>query len=329
MPASTAPVPDLYKYQIGSESTWGTAVDPSAQLGLVDDLQFTPEIEAQNLPDRRASLAPGYVAALLGSTGTAKMTGIATYEDLPYFNDAMFGIATPSGSNPYVRDYIGALGTIPTRRVFTLVKGQSTPVSHIYGLTGATLTEATFSVESKQPLKYDFSFIGKNFATDTFASLNDRTQTPILAPQFALYIDAVGGTIGTTAITTSWFKAEWKITSNAAVHYGIGSLSPVAFHESKWDVTLKLTLEVDATSKAILDSVIGSSLLQKQVRIKATTGASAIAQWDIAGSFLKSPEITTDTDGVSTFDFEMTGLYNSTLGNYIKASNTNTVASLA
>lgn len=329
MPASAAPVKELYKYQIGTESTWGTPVTPTAQLGLVEDLSFTPELEAQNLPDMRASLAPGYVAALLKETGTAKMTGIMTYEDWPYWADGLFGTATPSGGNPYVRDYIGALGTIPVRRVFTLVKGQSTPVSHIYGLSGGVLKEITISLESGAAMKYDMSFIGKLFATTSFGSLSDRTQTPILAPQGLLYIDAVGGTIGTTAISTSWYAAEIKISSNAAVHYSIGALNPAAFHESKWEATMKLTLEIDSTTKAMLDSVIGSSLLQKQIRFKATTGSSNIMQIDMAGSYLKAPEITTDKDGVVTLELELTALYNSTLGNFVKASSTNIVSALA
>lgn len=326
---STSPIPDLYLYQIGTESTWGTPVAQTAKLGLVEELTITPEVEGQNLKDKRASLAPAYVAALLKATGTAKMSGVCSYQDMPYWLDAIFGTATPSGGNPYVRAYTGALGTIPSRRVFTLCKGQSAPVSHIYTLAGAVLTEATFKIESGQPWKYDFSFIGKNVVTDTIDSLSDRTQTPILAPETLLYIDAVGGTIGTTAITASWFAAELNIKTNAAVHTGIGSINPAGFHEAGWEATLKLTLEVTSTTKGYLDSIIGSSLLQHQIRMKATTGASAIQQFDFGGSFLSAPEITTDTDGVSTFEFEYTATYNSTLANYLKASNTNTVATLA
>jgi len=325
MPASTAPVNELWKYQVGKEVTWGTVVAATAQLGLVEDLTITPKNEAQNLEDRRASLAPAYVAALLKESGEAKMSGIVTYEDLPFWLDGLMGIATPSGANPYTYAYPAPLGTVPTRRSFTLIKGNG---SNVYTLSGATIKEATFTVETGQPMKYDLSFVGKLAQTGTLASLSDRTQTPILAPQFTSYIDAVGGTIGTTAITTNWFSAELKISTNADVYMGIGALTPVGFRESRWSTTLKLKYELDSTSKAMVDSIIGSSLLQKQIRVKATTGASAIAQFDVAGSYLKAPEIFTDSDGVVSVELEMDALYNSTLANFLKASVTNAVSAL-
>ncbi len=331
MTTSTAPVAPLYKYQVGTESVFGTAVTPTAQLGLVTDLQLSPEITAENVKERRASAAPGYVATLLKSTGKAKMSGVLSYEDAPYWLDSIFGQASPSGGGPYVRAYLGMLGTLPARRVMTLVKGQTTPVAHVYGLTSALITTATFKLESGQPFKYDFDWVGKNIVTSAFGALSDRTQTPILAPDFSLYIDAVGGTIGSTQITSTWYAAELKVTTNADVHYGIGSLNPANWHEGPdgWDVSLKMTLEFDATNaKAMLDAIIGSSLLQKQIRMKALNGTN-ICQFDIAGSFLKSPPIHTDKDGVVTLEFEMTGLYNTALGNFIKASSTNSVAALA
>lgn len=330
-PASSAPIAPLYIYQLGSEVTWGTPVTPTAQLGLISDLQFSPEIEAMNIKERRGSGAPGYVAALLKQTGTAKLSGTMSYEDAPYWLDGLIGQASPSGGGPYLRNYLGFLGTMPARRVFTLVKGQTTPVAHCYGLSGAVVSQAVFKIESGQPFTYELDFIGKAIATSSFGSLSDRTQSPILAPQFSLYIDSWGGTIGSTQITTTWYSAELTINTNADVHYGIGNLNPANWHEGPegWEASLKMTLEFDATSKAMLDSILGSSLLQKQIRIKATTGASAICQFDIAGSFLKAPEITKDKDGVVTLEFEMDGLYNSALGNYIKASSTNGVAVLA
>ena len=72
-PASTTPVNDLYLYQIGSESTWGTEVAQTAKLGLMEELEFDPEIEALIMKDKRASLAPGYESALLKSTGSAEV----------------------------------------------------------------------------------------------------------------------------------------------------------------------------------------------------------------------------------------------------------------
>lgn len=329
MPASTTPVPDLYTFQIGTESTWGTAVAQTAKLGLLDDLTLTPEIQAELIPDKRASLAPAYASVLNYTTGTAKAKGICTYQDMPYWLDSLFSTATPSGANPYVRAYTGALGTIPTHKAFTLAKGTGQGYSHCYSLTGAIVNEMSVKIQTSKPWELDLSFIGKSVGTDTIDSLSDRTQTPIHANNTTLYIDAVGGTIGTTAISTAWFGAELKIKNNVMPYASAGASTPFSFRDARWEATLKLTMEVQSGTKAYLDSIIGSSLLQHQIRIKATTGASAIQQFDIAGTLLKSPEIVKDQDGVSSFEFEYTAEYNSTLAGYLAASNTNTVASLA
>lgn len=328
MPASNTNIVDLYKYQIGKETTWGTAVTPTAQLGLVEKLDIMPEVEAENIKDSRGTLAPAYQAALYGSNATAKASGIMPYEDLPYFLDNMCGEATPSGANPYVYAYSAPLGTLPTRRIWTIVKGMSAPTSNIYGLAGGVLTELTLKTESKKPLTYDATFAGKSMASVSLAALSDRSLTPIMAHQASIYIDAVGGTIGSTAVTTLWFSWELNIKTNAAVNFGIGSQNAVGFREAKWEVKEKFKMEIDATTKAMLDSIIGTSLLQKQIRTKFTTGASAIAQFDTGVSFLKSPEFTTDTDGVSTLEFEATSIYNTALANHFKASVTNTVSTL-
>jgi len=328
MPASSTQITPLYKYQIGKETTWGTAVAATAQLGMVEDMTFQPEVKAENVMDSRGTLAPAYQAALYGSHGTAKMTGILSYEDAPYFFDNMMGEATPTGSNPYTYAYTAPLGTLPTRRVLTVIRGAAAPLSNIYTLAGGVIQEATFKCESQQPLKYDLTLVGKNIATGTLASLSDRSLTPIMAHQGTIFIDAVGGTIGTTAVTTLWFSWELNMKSNADVNFGIGSQNAVGFREGKWEVTEKFKMEIDATTKAMLDSVIGTSLLQKQIRVKFTTGASAICQFDTGISFLAAPEVTTDTDGISTLEFEATGIYNTALGNYLKTSVTNTVSAL-
>ncbi len=328
MPASTTNIVDLYKYQIGKEVTWGTAVAATAQLGMVEDLKITPEMEAENIKDSRGTLAPAYQAAVFGYNATAKLSGILSYEDLPYILDNMCGEATPSGANPYTYAYTAPLGTLPTRRVWTLIKGMSAPTSNIYTLAGGVIQEATFKTETKKPVSYDLTLVGKSAATGSLAALSDRSLTPIMAHQGLLYIDAVGGTIGSTAITTLWMSWELNVKTNAQANYGIGSQTASGFREAKWEVTEKVKCEIDATTKAMLDSIIGGTLLQKQIRVKFTTGASAIAQFDTGVSFLKSPEITTDTDGISSLEFEATSIYNTALGNHFKASVTNGVSAL-
>lgn len=331
MAITPGPTPALDEYQLGSQTAFVTAVTPTVQLGGVQKLDIVAEIEGENLKDMRGS-AGTYNAVLQKRRATAKQSGWLTYEDAPYWLDCLTGQATPSGAGPYVRAYLGMLGTIPARRVATLVKGQASPVAYAYGLAGGVLSKAVFKIEANKPIMYDFDWVGYLASTSSLAALSDRTQTPVMGNQALLYIDAVGGTIGTTAITTAWFSAEISIDTKADAYGGLGSLDASNYRETpdKWEVKTKLSLEMDATSKAMLDSIIGTSLLQKQMRMKFTTGASQIVQFDVAGSFLSAPSgPLSDKDGVSTVDFEFTDLYNTALGNYFAASSTNSTATLA
>lgn len=318
-------IPGLMQYQLGTESTWGTEVAPTAKLGLIDDVEIQPEVEGTIIKEKRGSLAPGFVAALNKAGGSAKVSGVMTYEDTPYWFDSLAGQATPSGAGPYVYAHNGVLGTVPTRRKLTLVKGQGTDV---HSLLGGIVNEMTIKVESGKEATFEASLIGKKTVSDSLAALSDRTLNPVLATHFALYIDAVGGTIGTTAITNiAWFAYELKLSTKAETYFSIGNLNPFNYREDNWDVTLNMTLELASTSKAYVDSIIGSTLLQHQIRAKATD-STRIMQLDTAVAYLKAPKLYADNDGVVTVELEGTGIYNAALANYFKSSITNGVASL-
>lgn len=318
-------VSDLDQAQIGKEVTWGTAVTPTAKLGLIKDVKLTPDIGVTNLPDQRGSLAGSFVQTLDSHKGSAQVDGTPTYEDFQYWLDSLLGISTPSGAGPYVYADAVPLTTVPTRRMLSLIYGQT---GAVWKLAGGLVDELTIKIQSNKPWEFTAKLLGKAVSVGALAALSDRTQTPIHANVTSLYIDAIGGTVGTTLINSTWFSTELNIKANLGLMPGIGSLNPVNYNDKAYMGTLKMTLEVDATTAAYLTSIIGTSVLQHQVRIKATTGVSQIAQFDFAGGITKSPEPSSDTDGVKTFDLEYTRNYNSALANWLKTSITNSVATL-
>lgn len=319
-------IPDLFEVQIGKETTWGTGVTPTAKLGLVEECEISPDVVVELYKEQRGSLAPNYIASLNKVGVGVKMSGTASYEDLPYILDGMLGEATPSGANPYVYAYTAPLGTAPTRRKFSIVKKQS---GASYRVVSAMLAEAKFSVASGESLKYDLTFVGKSVASNAGASLSDRTVVPIQASHGSLYMDTWAGTIGSTQVTApAWFSWELELKTNLDNYFGIGSINPVGYREAAWEGTMKVALEAQVISTGLLDGIIGGTLAQRQFRTRFTTGASAIAQFDFAGTFSKAPEMFSDADGVTSLEFEMGGTYNPTLANWLAASVTNTVATL-
>jgi len=323
-----AMLPDLIQAQIGKETTWGTAVTETAKLMGIDELVIRPINEAEQFPDRRASLAPAYLSALTKIGMEGQMGGVLLYEDLPYWLDNLCGEATPTGSDPYTYTYAAPLTAVPSSpRILTLTGGDS---SDIYTAAGVLLNGLTISGESNKPLRWSAPLIGEDVATGALESLSDRSVNVVMADHVALYIDAWGGTIGSTAITSNFFKFTLNINPNRAVVYGMGSKTPGEWREARWTGDLAMTLEFDATTQAFFDAIIGgSSVFQKQVRIKASSGASLDVQLDFAGTALTAPEIFTDENGIVTLEFNLHGEYNSTLTQWFEAQVINGVASLA
>lgn len=318
-------VPALDQIQLGQEVTWGSTVAGTAKLGLITDCTLEPEVEVETLADVRGSLAPGFVAVLNSHKGSATISGAVSYDDLPYWLDSLFVVSTPGAGPTYTRDYVGQLLTAPTRRKYTLYRGSTGKVQK---MLGSVVTEFNLKVETNKTWQFTAKLVGASVLDGALASLSDRSQTPVHANVTTMYLDAVGGTMGSTPVASLWFSAELNIKNGVGLVSKVGGLTPVAYVDGMAEATLKVKADVDATTAGYLTSVLGTTLLQKQIRIKATTGSTQIAQFDFAGTFTSAPKINTDQDGVSTLEFELGAIYNTTLGNWMKASVTNSIATM-
>lgn len=321
-------VRELLQMQIGKETTWGTPVTATAKMLGFSELSLAPEGESKVFEDLRSSFQPGYMAAVLSKSGSAKVKGMLTYEDFPYWMDSLFGIATPTGSGPYVYAYAMPVGTAPTPRIMTLVYGAS---DGVYRMPGSLVNMISLKGESNKEITQEIEFLGKQVvASGSLASLSDRTETVATGNDVAIYIDAWGGTIGSTLISNTFFSFDLKIQSGRDLKRYLGSITPGGYKEGRYESksnSLKLSLEFGSSTKSILDSIIGTSLTQYQVRLAFTSGTNVI-NLDFAGTTTSDPEIFADKDGVCTFDMELNGTYNTSLGNSFKSSVTNSVSAL-
>lgn len=317
----------LQQLQLGQEVTWGTAVTPTAKLMTVKSAKISPNVQADVLDNVLASYGPGALATLLAHSGAATIEGQASYEDINYLLESAFGVVSPSGTNPYVRAGAAPLTSSPTCLKLTTVWGDAT---YAQKLAGGLVTDLTIKGESKGYWEYTANLIGKAVTAGALAALSDRTVNPILGAHTALYIDAWGGTIGTTAITATAFAFELALKAPKALLTYLGSTTPGDYsHQKQRGSTLKLSLEYNATTDAYITAILSTSaVMQKQVRIKATSG-TLIMQLDFAGTVTKAPELYQDKDGRAIMDLELEATENSALANWFKYSNTNAVATLA
>lgn len=322
---------DTQELQLFKETTWGTTGTPTVRLMGIQDAQFTPMVPAQVFRQLRGSLGPGVLAARSSTQAGANVKGVASYEDINYWLENLFGIVTPSGAGPYVR-----AGTAPllvsslNPRMMSLRKGDA---DGTYNIAGALIDEFTITCEQKvndSQMMFEAKCVGKVIATGSLASLSDRVVTPIMAADFAVYVDAVGGTAGSTVVSSTIYGFQLKFKSMRVLKPYLGSLQPGGFDQRAFvaeQQSLSLSAELNATSKAYLDSIIGTSPWQKIVRLKATNG-SLVHQFDMGIQAPDAFPIVDENNGVKVLKVVGNAIEASGLGGWLAYSNTNAVSAL-
>ena len=315
----------LFETQVGLESTWGTAVAPTAKLMGIEDFRIKPLDTTKIIKEQRGSLAPAYLAMLEKVDAEASFDGAMLYEDINYFLEGLMGVVTPSGAGPYDYDGVAPLGTKPTLREQTFVHGTA---DYVKALKGGIVQELTLALATGSEGRMSGRVMGQSVAVDALESLSDRTVNPIMGDHVTLYIDDFGGTIGTTEITGTAFSLELALRSGVAPKWHLGSLVSDSYKIDQYEGTLKMVLEVNATSYAYLGELLSQSAIwDKLVRIHCTNGTE-IAEFDFAGVAESRPEIFPDEDGVATIEVELSGLYEATFANWFKYQNNMSLATL-
>ena len=129
--------------QLGWQSGFGTANGTATRkLQNVSSFKLRPELETRALDQLRGTLAPTHQTTLdrYLSSATAE-TSDTDFEELNYWLEMLFGTdATPTGADPYVRDYAAPLTTAPAPHFATLQFGQTNQVWQMLDATVTCLT---------------------------------------------------------------------------------------------------------------------------------------------------------------------------------------------
>lgn len=317
---------DLRTVGVKQEASWGAGGVATARLLEVMSAEFEGNSELENEPSL-GTLYPATSSEIVYIDGKISLEGKNTFEDDPYFLDALFAPATPSGAGPYVRDY-AAPDVAYTPKSLAFEYGAS---GASYKASGGLISSYELTIEKRKPWMYKAEFLAKQVEVlASLASLTQRTATVPYAHNTLFYIDAAGGTIGTTAVPATLEKAVLKIEPNMRLDDYVGSISPVDFTVARWSASLEITAVFNATAKALIDALLGGDKAERQYRFKASRGVNNIAQWDFCGVIDGSGQklfenINSGTMGIK---WKVMPQYNSTFGNWLKAQYTNTVATL-
>ena len=316
------------RVQAGKQTVWTTGVTPTAMLRGITEFKIDPQQEINELSDLNLNFAGADNQELVTAGGGGSFSGWASYEDLPYWLDSLFGEATPGAGPGYSRAYAAPVATAPAPRILSLTHGDGTVGA--YQLVGGVLSEFTLRLEPKKEITVNGTLIGSSIAADTLEALSTRTVNPIMAGDVTtLFLDAWGGTIGTTALTKCFLRSmELKIRTNRTLRYCVGSVTASDYIHKPWESTLKLKLEWNATSKAVIDALVGGATTQRQFQADFSGGTNKTLQIQYTGTIAEPPAIFEDDDGVVTTSFTLRRTYHGTFANWCKMTVANAVTSL-
>ncbi len=322
-------VTTLKVIHLGGESTWGLTTRGSVKLiGVTDaNISVAQTVEQAELI---GTMAPALVAAQTEIHGEGHIEQEASYQDICYWLDGLFGAATGSAvaNTTYMRRYAAPQGTKPTPAWYTIEYG---PPSGEYEMVGSIVSGMEISLESGQSWKVSVDVLGKSVAAAAKSTSPVRSVDLIRASDAVLSMDTWTGTIGTTALAATLISANLSLTPSAHLKTFCGSIAPGSYGYGRWEGSLTTVLEFNALSKAIVDALLAPGLIQRQIRVSATTGSTTttrVATIDFAGTLVEAVELFADRDGNVTVELTWNGTYNSRLANWLKLNVRNQLSAL-
>lgn len=325
----------LRKVQLGVESVMGTAVAATAMLRMTGLMEDQQEVKfAEEDVGYLSGVDRAYIPSVLAGLTTE---GEATFEQLGYILSAgvknvVTGVADGAGTGK-VYAYPFPTTAANTIKTYTLEAGDNTQEEEFaYGfVSGFKITG-----KAKEALKVSADWLGRQVAASTFTgALTPPTVEEVLFNKGKLYIDAVGGTLGTTQKSNTFIGMELSVKTGWKPRFtGDGALYFSYLKCSQPEVLLKVTFEHDGSATA--EKVNWRAKTPRQLSLVfqgtalGTPGTSysyKTLKIDVAGVWEKFDKLS-EQDGNDIVTGTMRARFNSTAALFAAITVVNEVASL-
>ena len=289
--------------QIGEETTWGTDVAPTIELSGIDSISISPSIVTEVIRAHRGGLVPGRdtLTTRHEVQGTS-IGGYVIYEQIPYFLNMLSAAAEGT-----TRAYAAPTTAQVTPDLQTLVFGYGNAV---YNVTSAVAGQMAFTWNWGEPLKFNVDLMGHSVESDAFAALSETAAASLTyatACQCTVYIDALSGTLGATAMTEV-MGGTITINPNRKYLRRVGSCFPSGTYDAPyWDTTATLILEADGTSIAFANAIVAGATT-KLVRVKFTNGLALGDERSLTFDFaavVRVPQLMTESEELMTVELQL------------------------
>lgn len=318
------------KIQLGRETTAGTAVaatviwrGPASDIEDVREIVMVDENVGLIVPTGRS-----YVAQL-GATIAVPETE-ATFEHLPHVFEGGIKAVSPAGTGPYTRSgYAPGTASANTIKTYTIESGNA-----IAGdgneMEYSFVESFTLSGKSGEAWKLSSNWRGRQKTVASLtAALSVADVKEMLFGNTVLYIDATGGTVGTTQKTGVLLEASIDVeTGIQPVHSADGTLYFTAHKIVPPSLEFSITLELENTSGIVAAERVflaSQAVRLFQLTCSGTSSRSFVAKW--AGKYT-SIGAYQNSNGNTTVQLNGSAVYSSTDSLFFDFTVINNVAAL-
>jgi hypothetical protein len=323
------------KVQIGRETTPGTAVAATTIL----------RGRFANVEDRRERVVVEEEVGVLVNAERSYTTSLAggislpatemTFEQLPHILEAGIGTVTPTGANPYVYTYSMPTGnTVNTIKTYTIEAWNVIAPADYREMPYSFVESFVLSGNAGEAWMMASEWLGRLPVTGTGTpALTLPTVEEVLFPKTKLYIDATGGTIGTTQVLGVLMGAEINVTTGlVVVPVGDGNLYFASHKFVRPEVTFSITMELEQTggnSRVATERLIAEADTTRLIRL-STEGSTASRKVviDLAGKYDLPIGAYENTNGNTTVTFSGRAVFSSADSLFMNIAVTNTLATL-
>lgn len=323
----------LGKIQIGREATPGTAVAATKILAGASAMP-SDERTRKIFEPQVGVLSPEeiiYDTFVLAKLAMPQRP--LNFQQLPYTLDAGIKTVSPTGVGPYGWTYPLNAGATPNAiKTYTIEAGNVAVPTDNYKMEYSVVEEFALSAKAGEEWMISDNWFGRQ--------LTQATMTPALAiptglevatlARTKLFIDAVGGTVGTTQKNGVLMETSMKVkTGLVYIPVGDGNLFFAAIKNVKPEVTFTMAWEVEDGSLVAAERAFYRSNTRRLFKwqIEGAVPANAKAEITWAGRYDKFGDYQ-NSNGNTTIVVEGHADYDSAAALLWQAIVTNQVASL-
>jgi hypothetical protein len=294
----------MNKIQLGKESVFGTAVAATTiwrgPFAMLEDASTRVIVEEQvgTLVQAERAYDSAYLAKL------AMPSAELTFQQICHIFEAGILTATPGAGPGYSRAYAYPVdNSVPTPKSYTIESFNNAADNDCLEAEGCLVEEFTLEAQAGQAWKVSANWFGRQVTPTTPTSLSTLVAVEeALLPKTLLYIDATGGTVGTTQRAGVLMGASIKVTTGLVpVPIGDGQLYHTTYKWTKPEITFSLTVELqdDTVSVVAAERAIRKSGAVRlfQLSCAGTSPLSMVLKWagkyDVVGNYENSNGNTT------------------------------------